>query len=254
MKVLLLQIARLLSFPWLLIPKTLRYVLISGLLTIESRGRNSSSALKRLFKIQDFLNLLINERAMVYESGIHPKHRLTDYHNFFVDNITNGQSVIDIGCGYGAVSRTVAQTFPLSQVLGLDINPDSIAIANSLNTLSNLSFTCSDITNDFSNRRFDVVILSNVLEHIADRCLFLSSLRLRINARLYLIRVPLFERDWTMGLRKELNINYYSDPDHKIEHTIPEFTRELNKSGYSVDIVSTRWGEIWAVCKPLLQS
>ena len=63
---------------------------------------------------------------MVYESGIHPKHRLTDYHNFFVDNITNGQSVIDIGCGYGAVSRTVAQTFPLSQVLGLDINPDSL--------------------------------------------------------------------------------------------------------------------------------
>ena len=33
--------------------KDFRYVLISGLLTIESRGRNSSSV-SRLFKIQDF--------------------------------------------------------------------------------------------------------------------------------------------------------------------------------------------------------
>ena len=57
--------------------------------------------------IKDNLNLVINERALKYGNGIHPKHILTKYHDFFTDNILNGENILDIGCGY-AVAKTVA--------------------------------------------------------------------------------------------------------------------------------------------------
>ena len=62
-----------------------------------------------------------------------------------------------------------------------------------------------------------------------------------------LMRVPLFERDWQMPLRKELGVNYFSDNDHKIEHTLNEFKNEIMDAGLFINNINTLWGEIWAV-------
>ena len=94
----------------------------------------------------------------------------------------------------------------------------------------------------------DVVILSNVLEHIENRILFLSHIKKCSDPKKILIRVPLFERDWQMPLRKELKINYFSDEDHKIEHTVDEFINELSSANVKIENLTTKWGEIWAVC------
>ena len=40
--------------------------------------------LKSLFLIKDKLDWVINERALKYGSGIHPKHSLMKYHDFFL--------------------------------------------------------------------------------------------------------------------------------------------------------------------------
>ena len=47
---------------------------------------------------------------------------------------------------------------------------------------------------------------------------------------------------------KELNTYYFSDNDHKIEHTVKEFYEEMNSSGLIIKDLKTIWGEIWAVC------
>ena len=49
-----------------------------------------------------------------------------------------------------------------------------------------------------------------------------------------------------MGLLEE--INFFSDEDHKIEHTIEEFKKELNSCDFDISYMSTIWGEIWAEC------
>ena len=49
-------------------------------------------------------------------------------------------------------------------------------------------------------------------------------------------------------MRKKLSINYFSDDDHKIEHTLSEFLKEIKSAGLIADKVHTIWGEIWAVC------
>ena len=241
----------LISKLWRVFPKSLRTNIIFFFIVLDSRGINTPNSLSRLLDLKDKLNLVINERAMVFGNGIHPKHRLTDYHNFFVENIEDKETVIDVGCGYGAVARTIAANRPETQILGVDINQESIATAESKNIYNNLSFKCRDALKMKMSTDWDIVILSNILEHLDDRIKFIIDLKSSIKPKKFLIRVPLFERNWEMALRKELGINYYSDDDHKIEHSIKEFYDEMTASGLKIKEIKTKWGEIWAICLPL---
>ena len=98
-------------------------------------------------------------------------------------------------------------------------------------------------------RKLEVVVLSNVLEHIKNRTSFIKKITNNSKCHKILIRVPLFERSWEIPMRKELGINYYSDNDHKIEHTLNQFKKEMAVSKVQIDKLHTIWGEIWAVCK-----
>ena len=155
--------------------------------------------------------------------------------------------MIDIGCGYGAVARSIAKSQKLSTVYGIDVDPKKIKQARSFDKIDNLFFIQGDAEKNFDYKA-DVVVLSNVLEHINSRKEFLKNIRKSTNAKKFLIRVPLFERDWQIPLRKELKINYFSDEDHKIEHTIEEFKKELETSEFVINYMTTIWGEIWAEC------
>lgn len=246
----ILKFANFLSFFWLLFPWKIRKLIFTGLFILESRDKESSRGLSRIFLIKDKLEWIINERALSYGYGLHPKHRLTDYHNFFIQRISDGQTVLDIGCGVGLVSINIASKLPNSNIIGIDINKENINIAKKLlkeKNLENLDFILGDITKQ-KNIKADVVVLSNVLEHIQDRIGFLKNIYLMTGSKKFLIRVPLFERDWQIPLRKELNIYYFSDFDHKIEHTVEEFKKEMHQSDFSVKELITIWGEIWAVC------
>lgn len=248
MKLTALIFANIFSYVWHIIPNKLRLIIFTGFFLVESRGLSPSSGLKHLFKIKDKLNLIINERAMAYGKGEHPKHKLTNYHQFFIDNIVNYQKVLDVGCGYGAVARSIAFAHKDSIVLGIDINHSNISKAISVINPKNLSFLQGDASDFNFKEKFDVIVLSNVLEHIYDRVSFLKQIRMSSGAKKFLIRVPLFERDWEMSMRRELDINYFSDNDHKIEHTLTEFQSEINMADMEVITYQTLWGEIWAVC------
>jgi len=244
----LLAVANCLSTLWRIIPGSLRELFITGLYILESRG-NIKGGMARLFSLQDKLLWVINERAMAYGKGEHPKHRLTKYHDFFCDNIQSQANVLDIGCGCGAVSRSIARNNPSCTVTGVDRNPERLAQAKAENDYSNLSYIEADVCITLPAKEYDVIVLSNVLEHIDDRVGFLQSVLSRTEAKVILIRVPNFERDWTIPLRKEINVGYFSDEEHFIEHTVDELMHELREVGLNPVTVTTLWGEIWARCE-----
>ncbi len=251
MKRIALKIAHILGLIWRMLPGSLRTGLLTGLFVLDSRHGDSAKGLSRLFLLRDRLDWVINERAMIYGRGEHPKHRLTNYHRFFVQHINDGERVLDVGCGYGAVTRSIALTYPRCAVTGIDQDKPRLTQARASDNPVNLQFVEGDAIKTVPSGPWNVVVLSNVLEHIGERVHFLKALQTATRASRYLIRVPLFERDWQMALRRELGVDFRSDDDHKIEHTLAEFQTEICKAGLKPVELQTMWGEIWADCRPV---
>lgn len=248
MKKYILLFANLIAIFWKIIPNKIRLYFITSIFILESRNKNAKKGIINLFYIKDKLEWIINERAIVIGNGEHPKHYLMNYHQFFIDRIVNGQNVLDVGCGYGSVAFSIAKYHKKSEVLGVDLDNNRLNQAIKNKKLKNLNFYKGDATVELPKGNWQVVVLSNVLEHIADRKSFLENLKKRTKANLFLIRVPLYERDWQIPLREELKINYYNDNDHKIEHKIEEFKKEMKDVRLNIDELYTKWGEIWACC------
>lgn len=249
MKSLLLTLSNAIGLIWRLIPGRLRTGFLTGLFVLDSRAPNPADGLRRLLILKDKLEWVINERSMAYGGSEHPKHRLMRYHQFFVERINDGERVLDVGCGYGAVARSIAREHPHCTVTGMDMNEPRLAQARAAENPPNLSFVGGDATREVPPGGWDVIVLSNVLEHVADRIDFLRDLQSASRAPRFLVRVPLFERDWQMPLRRELEVNYFSDDDHKIEHRLKEFHTELDGADMQAVEILTLWGEIWADCR-----
>ena len=125
-KKLILKIAKIFSYIWLLMPPNFRRFIFTSFFILESREDNPTISIKNLFLIKDNLDWIINERALKYGNGIHPKHKLTNYHQFFVDRIIDGENVLDVGCGNGSVAISIAKKLSKSFITGIDINKKSI--------------------------------------------------------------------------------------------------------------------------------
>ena len=249
-KKLMLKISNLFSLIWLLVPSKIRKFLFTSFFILESRGSNTSNGLKRLFELKSNLEWVINERSLAYGNGIHPKHRLTSYHDFFIERINDGEVVLDVGCGQAIVAASIASARRKCLVYGIDINEENIIKGKNLiniKKLNNVKLILGNIY-DQAELRVDKVVISNVLEHIDNRIEFIENLKLITKAKCFLIRVPLFERDWQIPLMKELGIEYFSDSDHKIEHSIVEFEKEMSDSKLIITEMETLWGEIWVSC------
>jgi SAM-dependent methyltransferase len=244
-----LAAAKALSWGYRLLPAGLRRNLVFGLATLDSRIGTPEDGLRRLFRIQDDIERLVNERAMALGRGEHPKHRLMRYHDFFVDRVPAGANVLDIGCGYGAVARSIARRVDGVRVTGVDMDTQRIAEAKAADNPPNLKFVVGDGLADLPVEHWDTVVLSNVLEHMESRVDFLRQLQKTLAPRQILIRVPSFERNWQIPMRRELDVGYFSDPGHFIEHTLAEFDREIGAAGLELTERLTLWGEIWAACR-----
>ena len=250
LKTVIVTLGRGLALPLSLIPFALRRRFVSGLVFLESRIGGPGAALARLFALWDDLDLMINERATAYGNGVNPKHRLTNYHAFFVERIPEGSRVLDIGCGIGAVARSIAEGVPGVHVTGIDADARTLIQAQAQALPTNLNFIVGDARRDLPAEHWDVIVLSNVLEHVEDRVGLLRRLIERHAPGRLLIRVPLFERHWHLPLRRELGIGYFSDPTHEIEHTLEQFDAEIAAAGLITVERLTQWGEIWARCEP----
>jgi SAM-dependent methyltransferase len=206
-------------------------------------------AVRELLVTYDDVYREVDLAAIAYEGGVHPKHRLTRYHDFFVERVRPGERVLDIGSGKGELAHDlVVRTGAI--VVGVDHDPGHLAFARARFAHENLEFRSGDVLDELPGGHFDVVVMSNVLEHLAPRVDFLRRVTVSAEPRAFLIRVPLYERDWTVPLKAEVDLPSYWDPDHEIEYDEGSFRRELGEAGLDVPELLVRWGEIWAVATP----
>ena len=207
----------------------------------------NKNGIKFLLKLQNTLSGLTMEvikNNEIMNDGIHPKHNITDFHDFFLDNISSESRVLDVGCAYGHISYTVAKK--AKTVTAIDLRETAIQSINSnFKKQKNLTFKVSDLFSFNSQEKFDVIIMSNVLEHVDDRIKFLKKAS-ELGSKI-LLRVPAFERHWEIPYKKSLNVNWKLHSDHYIEHTEKELKNEIKKSGMKVDSFFCKWGNYCCV-------
>lgn len=204
--------------------------------------RNAYSFFARLaLRLHNLSYNLSSKFAVRAEDGLHPKHRLMKYHDFFKDNINNGDSVLDIGCGNGSLAFDLAKK--AEKVVAIDIIHQNINIARKKYSADNIEYLIGDATSCNFTQTFDSVILSNVLEHINNRVEFLN--KIKTLASKILIRVPMINRNWITLYKKESGVEWRSDPSHYTEYTIESLQNELEKAGLKLEHYSIQFGEIW---------
>jgi 2-polyprenyl-3-methyl-5-hydroxy-6-metoxy-1,4-benzoquinol methylase len=197
--------------------------------------------LRHLLRLDSTVKRWVSTFAM--EGDLHPKHRLIKYHDFFISNVSPGDRVLDIGCGNGLVAYKVADH--AAHVTGIDFDTAGIAQAKRTYQRSNIDFLVGDATTYEFNDDFDVIIMSNVLEHIDDRVALLKKIA-RLAPKV-LLRVPMIDRDWLPLLKQEMGIDYRLDSTHTIEYTEEIFRQELQQAGYTIQHLHVRFGEIYCV-------
>lgn len=79
----------------------------------------------------------------------------------------SGKRVLDVGCGDGFLALQLKKNF--KEVYGVDVNEIDLAIARRINPKKQVHFIKASATNlPFKNEFFDVVICTDVIEHIKE--------------------------------------------------------------------------------------
>jgi ubiquinone/menaquinone biosynthesis C-methylase UbiE len=218
-----------------------------------ARRRAPRDSLRALLTLQDELFRRVDLLAIELDGGVHAKHRLMRYHDFFVERVRAGETVLDIGCGKAELAYDLA-TRAGARVTGIDVNPDALAFGRKRFISDRLELIEADARTWEPGRSFDVIVLSNVLEHIDDRVGLLRRLVDVARPSRLLVRVPVLERDWSVGLRRELGIFHFSDPTHFTEYDSEQLAGELAAAGLEPTEVEQRWGELWAAAEPRVEA
>lgn len=239
----------LLSMVVRMVPRSVFNRLVAFAVAAKAEGLAPHEGAKLVLELDGLIYGIAGQQAARYGDGVHVKHRLTGYHQFFIDNIMSDDVVLDVGCGNGTLAEDVSRSTSAT-VVAVDIIPRNIAEARTRYPDSSVVYHVGDATRDLPEGDYSAVILSNVLEHIEERVVFLKKLVEAADPARLLIRVPIFERSWMVPFKKELGVEWRLDNTHFTEYTLDEFRGEIADAGLEITSMDIRWCEIWAVVQP----
>jgi SAM-dependent methyltransferase len=231
------------------LPLRVRSNLLGELIRGAAATAGPADRLRLLLDLDNRLYSMQGAAAREYGGGIHTKHRHIRYHDFFLRHLHPGESLLDIGSGNGYLDYELVTGIPGLKVTGIELSEASVRFAREHFSHPNLRFIHGDALRGLPGERFEVVTLSNVLEHFEDRVGLLRDIVRELRPSRLILRVPVFERDWRVPLKKELGLDYRLDSTHFTEYTLESFAEEIEKAGLGIVHLEVRWGEIWSVLK-----
>lgn len=115
-----------------------------------------------------------------------PYHYVTEYKNGFTQNYNfpwginyaatiefllnklkedKFNSIVDIGCGDGKITRELKNCYQDKHIIGIDYSQNALEFARAFNP--DIKFYCQDISSSSIENSFDIAFLIEVLEHIS---------------------------------------------------------------------------------------
>ena len=152
--------------------------------------------------------------------------------------------VLDVGCGTGAILASLGE----STRVGVDLSQHMTAIAKARN-ISNTSFFTADIVSFSYPRQFDLVLMFDVIEHLAGPAAALASVARLIEPGGRLV-ITMANPSWEplLLLAERLGLKMPEGPHYRIS------SRTLIESaeGMGLDLVKRQWRLLFPAYLPLL--
>ena len=139
-------------------------------------------------------------------------------------------SVIDIGCGYGRWCRVAAKY--AQRVVGVDYDQTVIEAARERTKAENVEYLVGDVSKELKGQKFDLALLSHVIEHIEESDSLLREVK-NIADKI-IVEVPDFSSDSLNWVRLKHGFPFYSDGDHVQEYTLETLQNQLERTGWKV--------------------
>lgn len=136
--------------------------------------------------------------------------------NFIEDNRIPHKSVLEIGCGFGRISRLITDNFDTSIYDAMDISQDQINKAISLTKENRINYRCMNISDLDYYTKYDLILAVEVLMHIPPLAIH-DIIRKLVNKSTHFIHIDYYEQ-------RPIHL-----AEHNFNHNYPEIYRELHK-------------------------
>ena len=84
-------------------------------------------------------------------------------------DLQEGSKILDLGCGTGELLKILEDRFPSSELTGIDLTEEMLAVAKQ-KLSDNVELLLGSATSlPFDSKSFDWVIMSNVIGHLSDK-------------------------------------------------------------------------------------
>lgn len=137
--------------------------------------------------------------------------------------------LLEVGCGQGWLLRDIAAALPDIRLTGIDIRPEAIEFARSLVPDADLRVVDAGSL-PFSDHEFDLVVCSEVLEHVDDPKAVLREID-RVSRGRSVVSVPDEPLFWTANLLRGKYLSTWGNCPGHIHHWSRRGLERLLRSG-----------------------
>ena len=120
-----------------------------------------------------------------------------EQHEIITLNISEGNKVIDVGCGLGTLTRYIRQRFPNNEIWGTDLSHYALDFCREKDRTIFYANHPIENNEEFESNYFDVGISSHVLEHYEDpKEIILKMRKIVKNDGKLIFVIPLNDEEW----------------------------------------------------------
>lgn len=209
---------------------------------------NAFAPLSLRRKLHALLDLNWISWRLAHESATRLKLDQLAGNDFLYCRIRSEDAILDLGCSSGQMTNKLAGM--ARQVVGVDHSGEKLALARS--AYPGIEFVECDAQQylDDSGTKFDVLIMSHVLEHLDHPD---AVLRLAHRFERTYVEVPDFDAFPLNSVRQHLGRELiYSDNDHVAEYDRDEMADLIGRAGLEIDAAEYRYGVMKYWLRPSL--
>ena len=160
------------------------------------------------------------------------------YRRRFVSHTAGAvESILEVGCGQGWLLKETGKAHPEAKLTGIDMRPEALEFARGL--VPSAEFVLQDVHElPFDDASFDLVICSDVLEHVETPATVVHEIR-RVSRGFGVISVPHEPFFWAANLVRGKHLRTLGNYPEHVNHFGKGALRRLLEPEFASVIIDT---------------